>query len=166
MQFLASLILAIIGPLLCHVSAASLPSGDDSLFPTSSDLSQSPRGQMILNQTLPSLVCDRGPFPGDFRPHAKLPDRYCQRLAAKLRAHREPYNFSPHKKEYFPYRTCIFAVQGGSGHPPFTENLSSISDIAEDIMRRCDYPHFGGTRVDFRTGWHVQVYSPKVLATW
>ena len=165
MQYLANLVLAMIGLLLCPTTAATLPSGESTIFPTSADLSQSPPSQMILNQTLPSLICDRGPFPGDFRQHAKLPDRYCQRLAARLRAHREPYYFQPHKKEYFQYRTCIFAVQGGSGNPPFTENLGSISDIAEDIMRQCDYPHFGGTRVDFRTGWHVQVYSPKVLGT-
>lgn len=148
--------------LLC--SALTIPSSSPTLNQLT-PISEHP--QVSVNQTLEaprlpsSLVCEKGP-PWNLM---KLNEEDCRILIKRLESEKQEYKFpQPHDFTAFHYRTCVVKVQSGAGRAPFPETRASVGTIADDIFHKCGWLRCGGTRVDFRSGWDVSLYSPRWAA--
>lgn len=161
MQILSFYLVVLVESCFClALTTAFPPSRIDPLTPP---LQNSP---ISFNDTLttqllpPHLIC-ANTEPGDmFR--QKLHDEDCRPLIDQLSAKSGPFKFpQPHKTWTTHYRSCFVKVHSGAQPAPFPETLAIIGHIVNEIMISCRLLRFGGSRVDFMTGWQVSLYSPR-----
>ena len=119
--------------------------------------------QVTANQTLgssgllPTLICEKGPIWN----RLKLDDEDCQTLIKHLKLSTNEQHFpQPHQAKYLHYGTCVVIIKSGPGQAPFRETLATIGSIADDIFHKCSWTRYGGTRVDFKSGWEVKLCHP------